>query len=56
MADHRDAKPQALRYDYENQAWIRDGRYQDCAHPTSMTCGCYGRAHKGEPAGSAGLY
>lgn len=37
-----------LRYDYENQAWIRDGRYQRCAHPESMDCQCYGKIHAGE--------
>lgn len=46
-------------YDYDRQAWVIDGRYQDCGHPkpdaiVPMTgrpmgvCGCYGRAHAGE--------
>ena len=35
-------------YDYENQAWILNGRYVRCGHPESMDCGCYGRAHEGE--------
>ena len=35
-------------YDYDHQAWVCDGRYVHCAHPESMRCGCYGRAHEGE--------
>ncbi len=35
-------------YDYENQAWVRDGRYGRCGHPQQMNCGCYGRIHEGE--------
>ena len=38
------------RYDYENQAWIVNGRYEDCAHPAAMGCECYGRLHAGEAA------
>jgi hypothetical protein len=34
-------------YDYINQAWVKDGRYVDCAHP-QKDCSCYGREHKGE--------
>lgn len=37
-------------YDYKNQAWIRNGRYERCGHPESMDCGCYGRLHAGELA------
>ncbi len=40
------------RYDYKNQAWVVDGRYVACAHPTSMKCNCYGRIHAGETAPS----
>jgi len=36
-------------FDYENQAWVIDGKYQNCGHPVYMDCGCYGRAHAGEP-------
>lgn len=36
-------------YDYDNQAWVKDGRYVRCGHPDSMDCGCYGRIHAGEP-------
>ena len=39
------------KYDYDNQAWIVDGKYQDCAHP-NQDCGCYGREHKGETVAS----
>ena len=35
-------------YDYENQAWVVDGRYIPCGHPADMDCGCYGRSHAGE--------
>lgn len=46
-------------YDYEKQAWVYDGKYQDCGHPEEGEqtifgdifpgCNCYGRLHKGEP-------
>ena len=39
-------KPQ---YDYTHQAWVENGVYIRCGHPESMDCGCYGRAHAGEP-------
>lgn len=39
-----------LSYDYEHQAWIVEGRYQDCAHPPEMNCQCYGRQHALETA------
>jgi hypothetical protein len=32
-------------YDYERQAWVVNGRYQDCCHPGDMKCRCYGRRH-----------
>lgn len=35
-------------YDYDNQAWVVDGKYVRCGHPQSMNCGCYGREHAGE--------
>jgi hypothetical protein len=35
-------------YDYQNQAWVTDGRYDSCAHPREMHCTCYGRIHAGE--------
>jgi len=35
-------------YDYERQAWVKNGRYVRCGHPASMDCGCYGREHEGE--------
>jgi hypothetical protein len=36
-------------YDYENQAWVKNGVYVACNHPESMDCGCFGRNHAGEP-------
>jgi len=36
-------------FDYANQAWVRDGKYMRCGHPAAMECGCYGKAHEGEP-------
>lgn len=39
-----------MKFDYDNQAWIEDGRYVRCGHPESMDCGCYGRIHEGEEA------
>ena len=41
---------QKYSYDYENQVWIRDGKYQDCNHPKGMDCNCFGRIHAGEQA------
>lgn len=35
-------------YDYEKQAWVREGKYIKCGHPESMDCTCYGKAHEGE--------
>ena len=35
-------------YDYERQAWVKDGRYVRCGHVDP--CRCYGRLHEGEPA------
>lgn len=37
-------------FDYANQAWIRNGRYERCGHPESMDCRCYGKEHEGEMA------
>jgi hypothetical protein len=36
-------------FDYLHQAWVSAGFYLDCAHPKSMSCGCYGRKHADEP-------
>ncbi len=51
--------PQDVWYDYDDQAWVVDGRYQDCGHvpgtfygrtgPDGL-CRCYGRLHEGELA------
>jgi hypothetical protein len=44
-----------IQFDYDNQAWIIDGIYQNCAHPDSM-CGanasapCWQSQHAGEKA------
>jgi hypothetical protein len=46
----RDFQGNGMRYDYENQAWIQDGRYIRCGHPAAMNCGCYGKLHEGEKA------
>lgn len=35
-------------YDYENQAWVMDGKYIRCGHQEVVDCGCYGRIHVGE--------
>ena len=37
-------------YDYENQVWIVEGKYQRCGHPKSTDCKCYGKEHEGEKA------
>lgn len=35
-------------FDYQNQAWVADGKYVKCGHPETMQCKCYGRIHEGE--------
>ena len=42
--------PKEYLYVYERQAWVVDGRYDDCGHPEYMECGCYRRLHAGEQA------
>jgi hypothetical protein len=39
------------QFDYDHQAWVLDGIYQDCAHKASASghC-CWARAHRGERA------
>ena len=39
-------------YDYVHQAWVVNGRYQDCGHP-NQNCGCFGRIHQGEHSGDS---
>ena len=34
-------------YDYENQAWVKDGLYVNCGHPETMVCNCFGRRFAG---------
>ena len=44
-----------LAYDYTNQAWIVNGKYQRCGHVGD--CNCYGRIHAGEsPAANAQIH
>jgi hypothetical protein len=42
---------QSARFDYTNQAWLRDSgdglRYTRCGHPDSMNCDCFGKAFEG---------
>ena len=33
-------------YDYDNQAWVINGKYRRCGHLTK--CTCYGTIHEGE--------
>ena len=35
-------------YDYEKQAWVKNGKYIRCGHPDHMRCNCYGKLHEGE--------
>lgn len=37
-----------VRFDYDRQAWVKDGRYVRCGH--TNPCDCYGTAHEGEIA------
>jgi hypothetical protein len=34
-------------YDYDHQAWVKDGLYVRCGHPEPAPCGCYGRDFAG---------
>lgn len=38
-------------FDYERQAWVKNGRYVRCGHRAA--CACYGRLHEGEIANRA---
>ena len=42
-------------YDYQHQAWVKDGVYVDCGHSKGINCGCYGARHKGRKP-SKGYY
>jgi hypothetical protein len=42
------------RFDYDRQAWVKDGRYVRCGHPDP--CNCYGKAHEGETAPDGKCY
>jgi hypothetical protein len=35
-------------FDYERQAWAKDGMYITCGHKENVKCRCYGRVHAGE--------
>jgi len=39
-----------LWFDYERQAWVKNGVYVRCGHQDSMDCHCYGLVHEGEEA------
>ena len=41
---------EALWFDYDKQAWVKDGKYIRCGHPDAMKCKCYGKLHEGEGA------
>ena len=42
-------------FDYDHQAWVKDGVYVRCGHP-GVACECYGRLHAGEPVASDNLW
>lgn len=57
IALERVAESVGIGFDYENQAWVVDGRYVSCAHPASMNCNCFGKIHVGEaPAANADIH
>lgn len=35
-------------YDYDNQAWVVNGKYTRCWHPDSMNCNCFGKVNEGK--------
>ena len=35
-------------FDYENQAWYKNGVYVRCGHPDSMNCDCFGKLNEGK--------
>lgn len=35
-------------YSYAKQCWIENGIIENCGHPETMDCRCYGRLHHGE--------
>lgn len=57
LAIERVAPSDVSGFDYQNQAWVVDGRYVSCGHPEVMKCGCFGRIHAGEsPAANAEIH
>ncbi len=49
-------KQREIKYDYENQAWVINGRYVSCCHPDIMDCHCFGKLHAGEKAQGNRIY
>ena len=49
IAEDRNWTATGTGYDYQNQAWVKDGVYQPCGHPDRPNCGCYGAIHAGQP-------
>lgn len=60
---------ESIEFDYTNQAWVVDGRYERCSHPTckidtgpifygpASLSPCYGTQHVGErPLPSASVH
>ncbi len=47
-AEVTEAKITYLLYDYENQAWVKDGKYIRCGHSPDFDCQCFGKIHEGE--------
>ena len=42
-------------YDYDSQAWVKNGHYIRCGHHETMHCTCYGKLHEGESASPQAL-
>lgn len=41
-------------FDYQRQAWVKDGRFMDCGHVPKHTT-CYGARHAGEETTGSGV-
>ena len=50
MRIYIDEDKKRYSYDYENQVWIVNDKYQDYRHSQEMDCRCFGRLHKDEEA------
>ena len=44
----REKVGEPCHYDYDNQAWVVDGKYVRCGHHDTMSCSCFGKLHEGE--------